>query len=178
MSFLVRKLNKRDKLCALGACECIEDVFADVPTNEFRTTDGALSTWKIDTIEDLENAVLAIAVSSSKISKMDFIIIDTELLEQNNLDYMQTYAGMEIPIPDLQDTHYDIVDISLKKLLDCSNVYKKIIVEENDEEENFIIRFTEAEIKEILKKAILQKRVNKEKATKSIKEIIEAFSAA
>lgn len=69
MSFLVRKLNKRDQLYQLIEKESIEDIYADVPSNEFRTTKGTLSTWIIDTLDNLENAVLAIAVSSTKISK-------------------------------------------------------------------------------------------------------------
>ena len=36
---------------------------------------------------------------------MDFIIIDTDILSKNSLEYRQTYAGQEIAIPDLQDTH-------------------------------------------------------------------------
>ena len=40
MSFLVRKLNKRDYLDGLLQNDNVEDIFADVPTNEFRTTKG------------------------------------------------------------------------------------------------------------------------------------------
>ena len=152
--------------------------FADVPTNEFRTTKGTLSTWIIDSIEELDNAVLAIAVSSSKITKMDFIVIDTKLLDEARLEYKQTYAGIEIPIVDLQDTHYDIMDISLKKLVDCARVYKAIFLNEDQNEEKYIVRFTEVEIKEKLKKAILSNRVDKSKASKHIKEVIEKLSAA
>lgn len=178
MSFLVRKLNKRDQLNTLIEHKDILDICADVPTNEFRTTKGALSTWIIETLAELDNAVLAIAVSSSKISKMDFIVMDTGLLDKNGLEYKQTYAGMEIPIPDLQDTHYDIINISLKKLLDCSNVYKIILSQESYEKEKYIIRFTEAEIKEKLKKAIEDNRVDKSKASKPIRDIIEKLSIA
>lgn len=178
MSFLVRKINKRDQLNMLLESKNIEDIFADVPTSEFRTTKGTLSTWIIEKLEDLDNAILAIAVSSSKISKMDFIVIDTELLDKNGLEYKQTYAGIDIPIEDLQDTHYDIVNISLKKLANCVNVYKTILLKEDVDEEKYIIRFTESEIKEKLKEAIMQNRVDKNKASKSIREIIEKLSVA
>lgn len=178
MPFLVRKINKRDQLSKLVDKECVEDIYADVPTCEFRTTGGNLSTWLIDRLEDIDNAVLAIAVSSSQISKMDFIIIDTVVLDQNGLEYKQTYAGVELPIADLQNTHYDILGISLKKLTNCTNVYKVIYSKENDEEEKFIKRFTELEIKEILKKAISENRVDKSKASKPIRKVIEQLSVA
>lgn len=178
MPFLVRKINKRDQLAKLVDEECVEEIYADVPTCEFRTKQGNLSTWLIESLEDIENAVLAIAVSSSQISKMDFIIIDTAVLDQNELEYKQTYAGIEIPIADLQNTHYDILGVSLKKLVNCTNVYKFIYSQENDGEEKFIKRFTEPEIKEMLKKAIAENRVDKSKASKSIKKIIEQLSVA
>lgn len=173
MSFLVRKLNNRDKLTSLFDKECVEDIYADIPTTEFKTTNGSLSTWIIDSLEDLENAVLAIATSSTKISKMDFIVIDTDLLDKNELQYEQTYAGMNLPIPDLQDKHYDIIGISLKKLINCANVYKTILAKEPEDEERYIVRFTEPAIKEMLQKAIFQGRVNKSKASRVSKHIIE-----
>lgn len=178
MPFLVRKLNKRAQLYQLVDKESIEDIYADVPSNEFRTTNGTLSTWIIDTLDNLENAVLAIAVSSTKISKMDFIVIDTDLLVKNGLEYKQTYAGVDIPIPDLQETHYDIMGVSLKKMTNCANVYKNIFEEENEEFEKYIVRFSEPQIKEMLKKAIFQNRVDKAKATKNIREAIEELSVA
>ena len=80
------------------------------------------------------------AVSSTKITKMDFIIIDTKLLDEMELEYKQTHAGMEIPIDDLQDTHYDIIGISLKKLVECAKVYRTILSNEDSEEEKYIVR--------------------------------------
>ena len=178
MSFLVRKLNKRDCLDALLKNDNIEETLADVPTSEFGTKEGALSTWIINSIDELDNAVLAMAVSSTKITKMDFIIIDTKLLDEMELEYKQTHAGMEIPIDDLQDTHYDIIGISLKKLVECAKVYRTILSNEDSEEEKYIVRVTEAEIKEKLKKAILDNRVDKSKANKPLKALIEELSAA
>lgn len=178
MSFLVRKLNKRAYLNSLTEYDNIENIFADVPTNEFRTMNGTLSTWIIDDIEKIDDAVLAIALSSSKITKMDFIIIDTKLLDEMELEYKQTYAGIEIPIVDLQNTHYDIIGISVKKLVDCAQIYRSIFLQENSEEEKYIIRVTEAEIKEKLKKAIIDKRIDKNKASKNIKKVIDEMLVA
>ena len=109
---------------------------------------------------------------------MDFIVIDTDILDQNGLAYKKTYAGIELPIADLQDTHYDIINISLKKLTNCATVYKTIYSQESVDEEKFILRFSEAEIKEKLKKAISEDRVDKNKASKPIRQVIEQLSVA
>ena len=178
MPFLVRKINKRDQFSTLLAQDSVEDIHADVPTCEFKTAQGTLSTWLIESLEDIDNAVLAIAVSSSKISKMDFIVIDTDILDQNGLAYKKTYAGIELPIADLQDTHYDIINISLKKLTNCATVYKTIYSQESVDVGKFLLRFSKTEIKEKLKKAISEDRVDKNKASKPIRQVIEQLSVA
>ena len=126
MAYLVRKLIKMDNLFVLPQFSDIPKIYADIPTTEFRTKEGALSTWYIDSIDDIENAVLAIAITSSKVEKLDVIIIDTEILLKNRLEYEQTYAGQDIAIPDLQNTHYDIINVTIEKLINCTNVYQKI----------------------------------------------------
>lgn len=177
MAFLVRKLGKMDELFALSGKTDIAAIYADIPTTEFRTKNGTLSTWYIDSLDDIEDAVLAIAVSSSEIAKMDFIIIDTDILLKNSLEYRQTYAGQEIAIPDLQDTHYDIVDISIEKLVNCTKAYQTV-VEMDPEGETYIIRYAAGEIKDLLKKALADKRVDESKAPKKIKEQLDKLKAS
>ena len=70
------------------------------------------------------------------------------------------------------------MDVSVKKLVKCTNVYKIIYSQESDEEEKFIKRFTELEIKEMLKKAISENRIDKSKASKPIRKVIEQLSVA
>ncbi len=169
MPFLVRKLMKRDEISALSDAAEVSKVYADIPTTEFRTKNGTLSTWIIDSLDDLGNAVLAIAVTSSEISKMDFIAIDTQLLSDNALEFQQTYAGQDIAIPDLQDTHYDILNITVEKLVDCMKVYQSIVKTDPDGEK-YIIRYAAGEIKDLLKKALLNHSIDETKASEKLKK--------
>ena len=176
MAFLVRKLVKRDKLIELCQKVNIEDIYADIPTTEFRTKEGTLSTWHINSLDELNDAVLAIAVSSSEITKMDFIVIDTSLLAKYAFEYKQTYAGQDIAIPDLQNTHYDIINISIGKLVECTKLYRDIISNDLDGEK-YVIRFATGEIKDLLKEAIRNNRVDREKAPKKLKEELDKLKA-
>lgn len=176
MPYLVRKLIKRDKLSGLEIDGDIGEIWADIPTTEFRTTDGSLSTWKIETIEELDKAVLAIAVSSSEISKMDFIVLDIELILKHDLSYEFTYAGIDIPVPDLQDTHCDIKGITMDKLKCCACLYSDIWKKE-PEEGKYIVRYTSGEIKNLIKDAIKAGRVDRTKAFGKIAEVIDKLSA-
>lgn len=176
MPFLVRKLNKMDKLSVLADANDINKLDADIPTTEFRTTDGRLSTWIIDSLDKLDDAVLAIAVTSSEISKMDFIIISTELLSEHHLDYEQTYAGQDIAVPDLQNTHYDILNVSVEKLAVCTEIYQTIVREDPDCEK-YIIRFASGDIRDILNKALKDNRIDKSKASKSLSKELSRLNA-
>lgn len=169
MSYLVRKINKRKNLDYLKCVTDMCDVNADMPTGEFKTTNQNLSTWHINSLEELNDAVLAIAITSSEITRMDFIVINTDILDENKLQYDQTYAGMKIAVPDLQDTHYDIQEISLKKLENCCEVYKKIL-QDDDEKEIYIVRYASGQIKDLIKAAIKANRVDINKAKGKIKE--------
>ncbi len=51
MAFLVRKLNKMDRLSVLAETPDVNKLYADIPTTEFRTTEGSLSTWIIHSKE-------------------------------------------------------------------------------------------------------------------------------
>jgi hypothetical protein len=174
MAYLVRKINKRKNIDALRGNLDIDKLTADMPTGELRTTNGALSTWIIESLGELNEAVLAIAVTSSKVSKMDFMIIDIEILNDHELEYKQTYAGRDIPIPDLQNTHYDIVNLSMGKLKNCVLAYKDVV--DKDVEGKFVVRYAEGQIKAILKKAFSDKRVDISKAEGGIKDMFIQFA--
>lgn len=172
MAFLVRKLGKMSELFSLCEKTDIKEIYADIPTTEFRTKNGTLSTWYINSLDDIENAILAIAVTSSDIVKMDFIIINTNILSENSLEYKQTYAGQDIAIPDLQNTHYDIMDITIEKLVNCTRVYQTI-VEMDPDGETYIIRYAAGDIKDLLRKSLEDKRVDETKVPKKIMEQLD-----
>lgn len=176
MSYLVRKLSKRENIDAIGQAKDIKNMFADAATSEFRTKNGTLSTWLIEKIEDLDEAVLAVVVTSSKIERMDFIIINTDFLDKQELQYDQTYAGKEIAVPDLQDNHFDIIDITLNKLVNCACVYREVF-QLDGEQGKYIVRYVEGDIKELLKRAYSESRLDLGKLNKSIKEeLLQALS--
>lgn len=172
MAFLVRKLSKSDNMEKMGTAINPAEMIADAPTAEFKTSNnGTLSTWIVDSLDKVDEGVLAIAVTSTAVSRMDFVVIDTDILDHHNLKYAQTYAGQEIAVSDLQDTHYDIVDITMKSIIDCINVYKDIYIKDNGEGK-WYFRYSEGEIKEVIKSAIEANRVDLKKLNSKIKKDI------
>lgn len=171
MAYLVRKINKKKNIDTLRGDLDVDQLTADMPTGELRTTNGTLSAWIVESLSEVNEAILAIAVTSSKISKMDFLIIDTEILKNYDLEFKQTYAGRDIPIPDLQDSHYDIVNLSMGKLKNCVLAYKAVV--DKDVDGKLVVRYSEGQIKDILKKAFVDDRVDISKAEGRIKDMFQ-----
>ena len=169
MAYLVRKLNKRENVDVIGNTEDIENMFADAATAEFRSKNGTLSTWKIDSVDKLDEAVLAIVVTSSKIERMDFIVIDTDYLDEQHLEYSQTYAGQKIAVPDLQDTHYDIINVTIPRLINCTCVYRRVFKEDRDQGV-YLVRYVEGDIRDLLEKAAIASRLDMNCLNKVIKK--------
>ena len=169
MAYLVRKLTKRENVDIIGNTEDIENMFADAATAEFRSKNGTLSTWRIDSVDKLDEAVLAIVVTSSKIERMDFIVIDTDYLDEQHLEYSQTYAGQKIAVPDLQDTHYDIINVTIPRLINCTCVYRRVFKEDRDQGV-YLVRYVEGDIRDLLEKAAIASRLDMNCLNKGIKK--------
>ncbi len=169
MAYLVRKLNKRENVDIIGNTEDVENMFADAATAEFRSKNGTLSTWRIDSVDKLDEAVLAIVVTSSKIERMDFIVIDTDYLDEQHLEYNQTYAGQRIAVPDLQDTHYDIINVTIPRLINCTCVYRRVFKEDKDQGV-YLVRYVEGDIRDLLEKAAIASRLDMNSLNKGIKK--------
>lgn len=173
MPFLVRKILKDESI------EHIENIAgtdylhqsADVPTTEFRTKHSALSTYMINDLNELDRAVLAIATTSSKLSSMEFIILDTEILNAIGLKYEQTYPGMAIPYEEMQDFHYDIVDVNIENLSKCLEAYKKTMERDNNKS-IYLVDYSEGKIKDLVKTAIQQKKFNVENVPADLNKTI------
>lgn len=174
MSFLIRKINKRALFEHFKEYSNVNDMCADLPTSEFRTRQGTLSTWKVDSMDDINEAMLAIIISSSEISKMDFIVIDTNFLDELGLEYKHTDPGMDLPIPELSKLHYDIVNISLKKITLCAELYKRIYIKNGDTEE-YVFRLSKGEVKDRIISVLKEGRIDITKANNSIKEVYKTL---
>ena len=167
MSYLVRKINKKAKVMELNTESDINNASADLVTGEFRTTNNKLSTWYIEDLNSIDDAVLAIAISGTDVSKIDVIIINTDILKEKDVKYSQTYAGMDIGVPDLQDTHYDLEEITLKKIISCCHIYKELANEKNAD--TYIIRYTKKDVLKLFDDAIAKKRVEIENTRENVK---------
>lgn len=83
MSLLVRKIN-RSKWFQTNIYEG-EDISGDAITNCLKTTRNTLSTWRINSETEIEDAILAMASGFDHIDTIDVIPINPEHLESEGI---------------------------------------------------------------------------------------------
>ena len=156
MSILVRRINRAKWEQVLNEDDA-SDSSADAITNCLKTTNNDLSVWKIDTIDGLENAILALITGrqQSKLSKLHYVLLDEKVVLEKGLLLIDSEEG-DTAVSSLRSTHRNISKLTYHKL----GIIKDLITNHlKEQEETF---FTKTQLKDILKKAIKEKKINKE----------------
>jgi hypothetical protein len=155
MSILVRRIN-RAKWQQIINEDDTSDSSADAITNCLKTTNNDLSVWKIDTIESLENAILALITGhkQTKLSTLHYILLDECIVLEKGLLLKESEG--DTVATSLKNTHKDISKLTYQRL----GIIKDLIIEKlKYNEETF---FTRAKLKQILKNAIDTGKVAKD----------------
>ena len=162
MSLLVRKINKAKWLQV--DISTTDDVSADAITNCLKTTKNTLSVWKIDTEEDLEQAVIALVANQDHLDTIDVVILQEDSLNEYNLNIVASPG--DTPVESLVEAHRDIADLTFSRL----GSVKDYIVERIRNEH--IKRFTVGNLKKLIKKSIEDGLLKKEDLKESIQKKI------
>ena len=166
MAFYVRKISRAkwpDQPCDIK--ELRSDAVSDI-----RTQNDSLSVWKIDNIDELDEAVLALAGSSKSecIETVSVIWIEDSELKGLNISIDDSEPGDTIVLAKEMD-HRNLVKLTYHKMGDISKVIMKEIAD------NHYKRYTKGTLKAIFGKAYRENRINKEKCLpKMIAEIEKA----
>lgn len=167
MAFFVRKIS-RNKWPS-NMCD-INDLSADA-ISDLRTTNNTLSIWRVDSEDELEHAILALAASSkvSRIENMSIVWIDEKELEKYGIKISDKEPGDTV-VDDLKRTHRDICDVTYKSLGDIA----RIILSEINEKEH-VKRITKTEVRNLLVSAYNDKRLLEEKCMPELIDEIKKY---
>ncbi len=151
MALQVRKINRakwREENIVKDA-----EIPADGITNCLRTQQNNLSVWEIKSEDEIENAVIAIvSAQTHPFEPFDIVLLNPEYLEQNGVNFTAT-EGITT-VKKLKDTHFHMVDLTYKKL----GIVARHIVEKFKEKK--VLRYTRKELKDILKNAINENKLD------------------
>lgn len=166
MALLVRKIARAkwpDTVCE------ITNICGDA-IGDLRTSKNTLSTWKIDSLDDLESAILALAASSktTKIETMSVVWFPEDKLSDHDIAIDEGTLGDTV-ISDLQNTHRDLSGVTYKSL----GVISSIIINQISTEKSK--RYTKSEVRKILIDAYQNERIQREKCDPKLLTEIENY---
>jgi hypothetical protein len=168
MAVYIRKLANRRNVEDIFASDTIESINADSITAEFRTKENKLSIWETPD-DDIDLGILAIALSSSKIDTMDFIILEKQTIEESGLTIEKSKPSSN-PLVKAEGMHYDISDLRLRDFTRLASAYR---VTSSDKAR--IKRFTKAQLKEKIGQAKINGLIDSENASEEIRKTIEGL---
>ena len=151
--YYVRKLSKPNNYEKVKLAESIEDINSDVLKQELSTTFDTLSFWKCNDLDNMDDTIKAILLSTNKIDKSKFIVLDSELVKKYDLDVEESigktgYKGFE-------NLHIDISNLTYKKIGEILKAYK-----ESFEEDMYQKELSKTEIKELIKEVNEEQKID------------------
>ncbi len=158
MPLLVRKINK-SKWLQNNILEG-EDVSADAITNCMKTSKNTLSTWRVNSVEEIDRAVLAIVSAHEHLDTIDVVWFEQEKLENVGIGLIATPG--RTPIEALADDHVDVTNLTYKSLGNLANCVVGSFGQER------VKRYTVGALKKLLKQAIYSGQLSKEAIAPSV----------
>lgn len=162
---------RANSIPAITSCDKAHllSISADVTTNEFRTTDSKLSVWRIDSIQDLDKAALAISLGGQRIESIKVVILDMDAIE----DFFQLDKSKGLTVATgLVNIHRDICGITHSSLEKLLFAYKNAVDSSNWKQ------YGAKQLKELIKTALLANQVDIESAPPELAEQLKSLQSA
>lgn len=155
MGYLVRMLERQKWENCSNVNDGHLNTPADTITADLKTRSNTLSLWSIDKLEDLSEAVLALAVGRNKITRLDVMILEETTLQAAGLEVKNTPENGHTPVTGFEKSHYDIVELNFEKLGELS----KVIID-NIQDTSKCIRFSKGRVSEVLHEGYRENKFN------------------
>lgn len=84
---------------------------------DLRTTNNRLSVWKVENQEDIEDAIVALALNRDDVCKIDYLILDEKDIAAMKIEIVDDQLGVAAGLnPSILQKHRDLVEIDYTRL--------------------------------------------------------------
>lgn len=142
------------------------EISADAITADLRTKDNTLSFWKCRTLQDIDDAILALASARKKLDKVDVVWVTTDEVRTASGGRLRSSSG-KTPIEDLIERHMDAYSLDYSRL----GAVAKLIVAALEKKQ--YRRSAKKGVKKLLMEAVVNKRLRLEDVEDRLKSEIE-----
>ena len=96
--------------------------------SDLRTQSNTLSVWRADTPEDINDAIVAMSLNRTDISKMIALLLDEKDLSAMQIDFSDAIPG-KAPgaVESIKKKHRDLLEIDYKRLGVLSDYMMKVV---------------------------------------------------
>jgi len=96
--------------------------------SDLRTQSNTLSVWRADTPEDINDALVAMSLNRSDVSKMIALLLDEKDLSAMQIDFSDAIPG-KAPgaVESIKNKHRDLLEIDYKRLGVLSDYMMKVV---------------------------------------------------
>lgn len=114
--------------------------------SDLRTQNNTLSVWRADSQEDINDAIVAMSLNRTDVSKMIALLLDEAELSAMQIDFSDTQPG-KAPgaIESIKQKHRDLVEIDYKRLGSLSDYMLRIVHDKTKR-----VELTKPELKKLL----------------------------
>lgn len=116
--------------------------------SDLRTTDNNLSVWKADSEEDIEDAIVALALNRDAVDKIIYILIREEDLAKLEIEISYKNAGKAPGLKDsILNKHRDLIELDFWRIGFLAEYMLRLAKDENHRK-----LCSKAEVKKLLNK--------------------------
>ena len=114
--------------------------------SDLRTQNNTLSVWRADSQEDINDAIVAMSLNRTDVSKMIALLLDEAELSAMQIDFSDAQPG-KAPgaIESIKQKHRDLVEIDYKRLGSLSDYMLRIVHDKTKR-----VELTKPELKKLL----------------------------
>lgn len=164
MAFYIRKISPA-KWPQKGERISAEEIRADAVTGDLRTTEDTISLWRINSMEELNQAILALASGADRAVTYNVLAIPEEGLKKYGL-ILEASRG-NTPAEVLADTHRDIVNVTYGSLGKLAQLIMETI------NADALYTVTKKKVKLLLAEAYRDGTINREKLKEGMRAELE-----
>lgn len=153
--YYVRKI-KNSNLFKIKDCNSCDLIAADVLRQECSTTSNMLSFWKCDTLDDINDTLKAILLSTTSIETTQFIIVDDEQLNKYQIETDDSEPG-KTGYCGFENLHINFCNLTYGKIGALLSIYQ-----ESSTRSELVPKLQKAEVKKYISEVKQAGLINEE----------------
>lgn len=134
--------------------------------SDLRTTDNKLSVWKADTPEDINDAIVALALNRDSVSKLSYFLLNEKDLDKIDIKISDKQAGVAAGLDSrILTKHRDLIDLDYWRLGYLAEHLTKLAKDENNRK-----NCSASEVKKLLERYKKEHKITPEQVKDKLKE--------